>query len=79
MRIGHGRKMNPTATIGQWGVMRRLNEKGTTLGLNIQNSDSWGNNESFSLSETTYFRLKDKNGNDSVLYRNQYLKSPPAQ
>ena len=25
------------------GVMRRLNEKGTTLGLNIQNSDSWGN------------------------------------
>lgn len=58
------------------GVMRRLNEKGTTLGLNIQNSDSWGNNESFSLSETTYFRLKDKNGNDSVLYRNQYLKSP---
>ena len=24
----------------------------------------------------TYFRLKDKNVNDSVLYRNQYLKSP---
>ena len=24
------------------GIMRRLNEKGTTLGLNIQSSDSWG-------------------------------------
>ena len=58
------------------GIMRRLNEKGTTLGLNIMNSDSWGNNESFALSQTTYFKLKDKNGNDSVLYRNQYLKSP---
>lgn len=57
-------------------VMRRLNEKGATLGLNIQNGESWGESESFSLSETTYFRLKDKNGKDSVLYRNQYLKSP---
>ncbi|MBC5605383.1 outer membrane beta-barrel protein [Bacteroides sp. M27] len=58
------------------GIMRRLNEKGTTLGLNVTNSDSWGDNESFSLSQTTYFKLKDKNGNDSVLYRNQYIKSP---
>lgn len=58
------------------GIMRRLNEKGTTLGLNIMNSDSWGDGESFSLSQTTYFKLKDKLGNDSVLYRNQYLKSP---
>ncbi|BDW79951.1 hypothetical protein BFINE_57460 [Bacteroides finegoldii DSM 17565] len=23
------------------GIMRRLNEKGTTLGLNVTNSDSW--------------------------------------
>lgn len=58
------------------GIMRRLNEKGTTLALNILNSDSWGDNESFSLSKTTYFRLEDKLGNDSVLFRNQYLKSP---
>ena len=58
------------------GIMRRLNEKGTTLGLNVTNSDSWGDNESFSLSQTTYFKLEDKNGNDSVLYRNQYIKSP---
>lgn len=48
------------------GIMRRLNEKGTTLGLNVTNSDSWGDNESFSLSQTTYFKLEDKNGNDSV-------------
>lgn len=58
------------------GVMRRLNEKGTTLSFNIHNSAAGGDNESFSLSRTTYFRLKDASGNDSVLYRNQYLKSP---
>lgn len=58
------------------GVMRRLNEKGTTLSFNIHNSAAEGDNESFSLSRTTYFRLKDASGNDSVLYRNQYLRSP---
>ncbi len=57
-------------------ILRRLNEKGTTLGLNIQNSDSWNDNKTFSLSKTTYFRFKDELGNDSLLYRNQYSESP---
>lgn len=59
-----------------FGVMRKLNEKGTILGFNFQNSNSWGENESFSLSNTTYFRYQDEQGNDSVLHRNQYLQSP---
>ncbi len=58
------------------GVMRRLNKKGTTLELSVQNNDSWGENENFSLSNTTYYRLKDVQGKDSVLFRNQYLISP---
>lgn len=58
------------------GVMRKLNKKGTILGLSFQNSNSWGENESFSLSNTTYFRYQDEQGNDSVLHRNQYLQSP---
>ena len=58
-------------------VMRRMDEKGnTTISLNLQNSDTWGTNKNFSLSNTTYYRLKDKLGNDSVLFRNQYLQSP---
>lgn len=57
-------------------VMRRLNEKGSSLTFSLQNSDSWATNKSFSLSETTYFRFEDKQGNDSVYYQNQYLQSP---
>jgi len=58
-------------------VMRRMDEKGNTIiSLNLQNSDTWGINKNFSLSNTTYYRLKDKLGNDSVLFRNQYLQSP---
>lgn len=58
------------------GVMRRLNEKGSTLTFSLQSSDSRATNKNFSLSKTTYFRLENKLGNDSVLYRNQYLQSP---
>lgn len=57
-------------------VMRRLNEKGGSLMFSLQSSDSWGTNKSFSLSQTTYYRLQDKQGNDSVYYQNQYMQSP---
>ena len=71
--LSDGKSNNTSWTVG---IMRRLNEKGTTIGVNIMNSESWGDNESFALSQTTYFKLEDKYGNDSVLYRNQYLDSP---
>ena len=54
----------------------KLNEKGTNLNFSLQNSSSNGKNENTSESNTTYYRLKDTQGNDSILYRNQYQWSP---
>lgn len=57
-------------------LTRRLNEKGSSLGLTMQYSEGRGKNEAFSASSTTYYQLQDEWGNDSVLYRNQYYDSP---
>ena len=57
-------------------LTRRLNEKGSSLGLTMQYSEGKGKNEAFSVSSTTYYQLQDEWGNDSVLYRNQYYDSP---
>lgn len=57
-------------------LTRRLNEKGSSLGLTMQYSGGRGKNEAFSVSSTTYYQLQDEWGNDSVLYRNQYYDSP---
>lgn len=57
-------------------LTRRLNEKGSSLGLTMQYSEGRGKNEAFSVSSTTYYQLRDEWGNDSVLYRNQYYDSP---
>lgn len=57
-------------------LTRRLNEKGSCLGLTMQYSEGRGKNEAFSVSSTTYYQLQDEWGNDSVLYRNQYYDSP---
>lgn len=57
-------------------LTRRLNEKGSSLGLTMQYSEGRGKNEAFSVSSTTYYQLQDEWGNDSVLYRNQYYDNP---
>ena len=57
-------------------LTRRLNEKGSSLGLTMQYSEGRGKNEAFSVSSITYYQLQDEWGNDSVLYRNQYYDSP---
>lgn len=57
-------------------LTRRLNEKGSSLGLTMQYSEGRGKNEAFSVSSTIYYQLQDEWGNDSVLYRNQYYDSP---
>ena len=57
-------------------LTRRLNEKGSSLGLTMQYSEGRGKNEAFSVSSTTYYQLQDEWGHDSVLYRNQYYDSP---
>lgn len=53
-------------------IIRRLNKKGSTVGMTAQYSESENNNNNFSVSSTTYYQLKNSAGNDSLLYRNQY-------
>lgn len=56
-------------------IMRRLNKKGSSIGLTAQYNGDKGENKNFSISSTTYYQLKNSAGNDSVLYRNQYSSS----
>lgn len=56
-------------------IMRRLNRKGTTIGLSAGYNDSKSENNNFSISSTTYYQLKNSAGNDSLLYRNQYTST----
>ena len=56
-------------------IMRRINKKGSSIGLTAQYNDSKNDNNNFSISSTTYYQLKNSAGNDSILYRNQYSSS----
>lgn len=53
-------------------IIRRINKKGSSIGLTAQYNDSKNDNNNFSISSTTYYQLKNSTGNDSILYRNQY-------
>lgn len=55
---------------------RKLNKKGSNLTLNYVTNRNQMDNQSFTLAEATYFRLKDTWGNDSTTLQNQYQKSP---
>lgn len=57
-------------------VMRTFNDKNTNLSLSLKYSRNESTAESFSLSRTTFYELRDIFGNDSVLLRNQYRLSP---
>ncbi|MDE6377155.1 MAG: outer membrane beta-barrel family protein, partial [Duncaniella sp.] len=57
-------------------LMKMFNEKKTGLTLSAGYNYNKGVTESFSLSRTTYYELRDIFGNDSVLLRNQYRRSP---
>ena len=57
-------------------VNRRLNNKGRNV--TIRGSFGYGDNanDQFSESETRYYQLMNHLGNDSILYRNQYITRP---
>lgn len=57
-------------------ISQKLNDKGTSIGFNVRYSDSHGDNNNFSVSSTTYYKLKNYLGADSILYRNQYQQGP---
>ena len=52
-------------------IIRRINKKGSSIGLTAQYNDSKNDNNNFSISSTNN-QLKNSAGNDSILYRNQY-------
>ena len=55
---------------------RKLGKKGNNLTFSYQASRNKTENESFTLAEATYFRLKNISGNDSVSHQHQFQKSP---
>lgn len=55
----------------------KLNDKGHNLNLQFSTRQSNSENNNFLLSSTHYYRLHDQQGNDSILYRNQYILIPP--
>lgn len=59
-------------------LVRKLNESGSNIAVNVSHSSSNGRSRSLSLSSTTYYMLHDLLGNDSTLIRNQYNSSPSS-
>lgn len=55
---------------------RKLGKRGNNLTLSYLGSRNKTSNESFTLAQVTYFRLKDHLGNDSVSLQNQFQESP---
>lgn len=59
-------------------LTRKINEKGSSVSLVFLHSRNRSDNESFMNSSTTYYRLQDNMGNDSILHRVQSHLSPSA-
>ena len=62
-----------------WGanLMRKFDKEGKSiLTLDVNNTNTNGTSDSYSLNNTIYYQLKDIQGNDSVFFRNQYNHSP---
>ena len=60
----------------------QLNRKLNSMGRNITFRGRFGysnnNNDMFSDSETRYYQILNSAGNDSILYRNQYITTPTS-
>lgn len=83
IKINHDRRRGTSKSDNNkydWGmdVTYYLNKKGTNVNLSMSYFNYEGNSEHNSDNVTTYFQLKDKQGNDSVLFRNQYQPSPSS-
>lgn len=81
VKINHSASLSLTSsrsTRYDWKVnfIRHLNKKGTNISFTLKNNATWRKNHSLSESSTTYFQLNNVAGSDSVLYRNQFQRSP---
>lgn len=61
---------------GSVNFTRQLSKKGSNISFSLTYANTTGTGHNFSVSRTTYFQLADAAGNDSVLHRNQYQRSP---
>lgn len=66
------RRLNGSASLM---VNRKIGENGRNVGLRIGSGINDSNNDRFRDSETTYYRLKNMYGEDSVSYRRQYIST----
>ncbi len=57
-------------------VSRILNKRGASIRVSAGCSDFEACGDGFSVSSTAYYRIKGSDGMDSLLYRNQYNKTP---
>lgn len=74
-----GMMQSQTANIGYTanaGINYRLNEKGTTVSIEGRYRHGNGKAHQFARNAITYHRLKNANGQDSVLRRNLYRDAP---
>lgn len=74
MRSNSSNKMNSYTFNAS--LTRKINQKGSSLSLNLRHSRNQNEGESLMNSSTTYFRLQDSRGNDSILHRVQAHLSP---
>lgn len=59
-------------------LTHKINQKGSSVSLLLQHARNRGENENFMNSSTTYYRLQNDMGNDSILHRIQSQLSPSA-
>lgn len=81
IKINHGRRKSSSKSDsddynGGMGLTYSLNEKGTNVNISMNYADNVRDSERNSDDITTYFQLKNEQGNDSILLRNQYQFSP---
>lgn len=59
-------------------IIRRLNKKGTTISLNLQNSHNHNHSNETDKNTTTYYQLRNALGKDSLFIQNLLKQSPTS-
>ena len=58
---------------------RRISDKGRSIGMRLSASGGGNDNDQYRNNKTHYFRMKNSMGEDSILYRNQYITAPTSK
>lgn len=57
-------------------ITKVLNDHGTSISMTAQVNSNKSSSRAFNLSETTYYKLQNALGGDSVMNRSQFINSP---